>query len=317
MKDALSSRVPVTLVTGFLGAGKTTLVNHLIGACPSLRFIVIENEFGDVGIDGPALQLPSERVFELNDGCVCCTVQHDLVEVLQGLLTRLSDVDHVLIETTGLAEPGPVLRVFERQPFRDAFRLDGVVTVVDGTTLEASLDEVQACREQITYADVLLVNKVDRLDAHQMRTITDTIRRLNPIASIYPTEGARAEADVVLRVGGRPPEASHGDHHHHHTHEDDIQCAVVESNGDVDAGALDRWLSGLVYRQPATLLRLKGVLAIPQDPRRFIINGVRDYVDVQPGANWGEDARRSRIVLIGRHLDANALQRDFNDCIIH
>jgi G3E family GTPase len=312
-----SSRVPVTLISGFLGAGKTTLVNHLITSRPKHRFVVVENEYGDVGIDGSMLSLPSDQLFELNDGCVCCTVQHELVEVLHGLIPRLTEIDHILIETTGLAEPGPVLRIFEQGPLRESLILDAVVTVVDGTHIDASMHEVHACKEQIAYADVLMVNKADLLEPDQLAAVETTLKAINPVASILRTEHSRARPEDVLQVGGRLPAAlDHAHHHHHHSHDDEIGCAVVESHGDIDASALDRWLSQLVYRKDQTLLRIKGVLSIPSDPRRFILNGVRDVVDVQPASAWDNDQRFNRIVLIGRHLDAPQLQKQFEACVM-
>ena len=195
--------------------------------------------------------------------------------------------------------------------------MDAVVTVVDGTHIDASMHEVRACEEQIAYADVLMVNKADLLESHQLEAVEKTLKTINPVALILHTEHARVKPEDVLQVGGRLPAALHQAHHehHHHTHDDEIGCAVVEAHGDIDAAELDRWLSQLIYRRDQTLLRIKGVLSIPSDPRRFVLNGVRDVVDVQPGTQWDSDKRLNRIVLIGRHLNAPQLQKEFAACV--
>ena len=312
------SPIPVTLVTGFLGAGKTTLLNHILASNPNRRFAIIENEFGDLGVDGSLVRTTDEIVFELNDGCICCTVREDLIAVFEQLHERRDEIDHVIIETTGLAEPVPVMRVFEYTQLRSEFTLDGVVTMVDAAHMEESLADVDACAEQITYADLLILNKADRVPNAELEAVEGRLQRMNPLAQLLRAEHAKVDVNAVLNLGGRPDDERFPHHHHHddHEHDDEIRSVAVEAEGDVNVAALDVWLGKLSRSQDPKLLRMKGIIAVPGDPRRFVFNGVRQMVDVRPEQPWGSDQRFNRVVFIGRGLDATALQRDFRACLM-
>jgi len=312
------SPIPVTLVTGFLGAGKTTLLNHILASNPNRRFAIIENEFGDLGVDGSLVRTTDEIVFELNDGCICCTVREDLIAVFEQLHERRDEIDHVIIETTGLAEPVPVMRVFEYTQLRSEFTLDGVVTMVDAAHMEESLADVDACAEQITYADLLILNKADRVSNAELEAVEGRLQRMNPLAQLLRAEHAKVDVNAVLNLGGRPDDERFPHHHHHddHEHDDEIRSVAVEAEGDVNVAALDVWLGKLSRSQDPKLLRMKGIIAVPGDPRRFVFNGVRQMVDVRPEQPWGSDQRFNRVVFIGRGLDATALQRDFRACLM-
>jgi len=312
-------RIPVTLVTGFLGAGKTTLLNYVLATESERRFAVIENEFGDVGVDGSLIEGACEALFELNDGCVCCSVREDLIAVFEQLLTRLAEVDHVIIETTGLAEPAPVMRIFDIPQVRKAFQLDGVVTVVDAAHIEASLDDVAACLEQIAYADLLILNKTDRVARDTLERLEARLRGLNPLAALQLAEFGQVDVEALLGLGGRAleeriPVGLASEKHGHH-HDEGIQPVVLELAGDVDVAALDLWLGQITRQADWSLLRMKGILAVPGDPRRFVFNGVRNVVDVRPERPWAESPRFSRIVMIGRRLNREQLEAGFRSCL--
>ncbi|MBJ94952.1 MAG: hypothetical protein CMP23_10845 [Rickettsiales bacterium] len=313
-------RVPVTLLTGFLGAGKTTLLQHLLDARPGLRFAVIENEFGDVGFDGSLMEGKCAALFELNDGCICCSVRQDLIAVFEQLIGGLPMLDHIIIETTGLADPGPVMRIFDLPQMRAALVLDGVVTVVDAAHIQASLNDVAACLEQIAYADVLILNKVDRVQRDTLGSLKLRLRELNPLAAIQLAEFGQVDVELLLDLGGRPleervpGELHEAEQHHEHRHDEAIQPVVLELAGEVDVHALDLWLADITRQADSSVLRMKGILAVPGDPRRFVFNGVRDLIDVRPDRPWNEETRFSRIVMIGRSLDLASLQAGFQSC---
>ena len=309
------NRTPVTLVTGFLGAGKTTLLNRILTSDVGKQFAIVENEFGDLGVDGSLLRSNRDLVFELNDGCICCTVRDDLIQVLTQLRARHDGFDHVIIETTGLAEPAPVLRVFERPEIGKDFILDGVVTVVDAGHFEQSMAEVSTCAEQVSYADVLILNKTDSCSESVQRSIENQLKAINPLAEVLRSTHAHVDIHKLLNIGGRLVNDLRPHDPVHHHHDSDIRSFYVSADGDVNVALLDRWLGQLVRRRDATLLRMKGILAVPDDPRRFVFNGVRDVVDVRPDRHWGSEARSSRIVFIGKGLCHDDLRVGFEACL--
>ena len=315
----MSTPIPVTLITGFLGAGKTTLLNHILETDGSRQFAVIENEFGGVGIDGLRVRQPSETLFELNGGCVCCSVRSDLLAALHEIAAQKTRFDHVIIETTGLAEPAPVLRLFERTDIRSAFTLDGVVTVVDGMHLQQSLAEVTACLEQLIYADLIMINKADLLVDQSLSVLEKEIRQINPLATVERAQFGQIDLPLVLEMGGatggKGIESLHPTDPDSHSHDEGIKAIGLEAKGNVNLEALDYWLGDLVRRREANVLRMKGMIAVQEDERSFVFNGVRDIVDVKPDRLWGEQKRVCKLVFIGRGLDRRVLQQGLDSCM--
>lgn len=203
ISKTLSRRVPVTILTGFLGSGKTTLLNRILHENHGKRIAVIENEFGEVGVDNDLVIGAEEEIFEMNNGCVCCTVRGDLIRILRSLMDRSDNFDYIMIETTGVADPGPVVQTFLlEETLREAFSIDAVVTVVDAKFIEGHIDGNDKANEQIAFADVILLNKADLVDAAGLDRLEGKIRRINAAANIHRTVNAAIDMDQVLNQGG-------------------------------------------------------------------------------------------------------------------
>ncbi len=312
--------IPTTVLTGFLGAGKTTLLNRILADPGSGRVAVIVNEFGDVGIDGQLTTSTAERVIEINNGCICCKVRGDLIAALGELLESGLTFDRVVIETSGLADPAPVIQSFVLdEVLRRRFALDAIVTIADARHLPMQLAHDEA-REQLAFADVVLLNKVDLEPPPRVDAVETEIRRLNPLARIHRTRDSALPLDQVLDIRAfdlknllaLDPELLED---HVHEHASDIGCVAIRASGGVDDTKVNRWLNTLVADKGRDLLRLKGVLHIAGQNRRFVFHGVHMTLDGRPGRPWKpEDKRLNQIVFIGRNLDGAALRAGFEDC---
>ena len=315
------SRIPVTILTGFLGAGKTTLLNRILTEQHGLKIAVIENEFGEVGIDHELVINADEELFEMNNGCICCTVRGDLIRILGNLMKRKDKFDHILIETTGLADPGPVVQTFfVDEQIKEKLYVNGVVTLVDAKHILQHIDENDEAAEQIAFADVLLLNKCDLVSEADLVGLENRIRDVNALAVIHRTTRADIDITKVMDVGGFNldramevnPHFLESGHHHHHSH---ISSVGIEAPGDCDGKKLNDWLSKLVQEQGADIFRMKGVFAVKNQTDRVIFQGVHMLIDAANGGAWGERPRKNSLVFIGRHLDREALNAGFRSCL--
>jgi G3E family GTPase len=353
-EQVTSEKVPVTVLTGYLGAGKTTLLNRILSEPHGKKYAVIVNEFGEIGIDNDLVVGADEEVFEMNNGCICCTVRGDLVRILDGLMRRKGKFDAVIVETTGLADPAPVAQTFfvDENVGRKT-RLDAVVTVADAKWLSERLKDAPEAKNQIAFADVILVNKTDLVSADELRDVEGRIRAINPYAKVHRTERAQIPLAEVLdrnafdldRILDIEPEFleaddghdhhhgdghnhhhdhDHGHHHHHehghkgikHYHDEDMQSVSLKTENPLDPDKFFPWVQNLVQTEGPNILRCKGILSFKNDDDRFVFQGVHMILDGDHQRAWRTDeARLSRIVFIGRKLPEEIIRAGFEGCL--
>ena len=349
MSEQVSSeKVPVTVLTGYLGAGKTTLLNRILSEPHGKKYAVIVNEFGEIGIDNDLVVGADEEVFEMNNGCICCTVRGDLVRILDGLMRRKGKFDAIIVETTGLADPAPVAQTFfvDENVGRKT-RLDAVVTVADARWLSDRLKDAPEAKNQIAFADVILINKTDLVSPHELREVEARIRGINPYAKVHKTERAKIALDEVLgrnafdldRILDIAPDFleseddhdhhhAHGHDHHHghdhehahrglkHYHDEDMQSVSLKSDKALDPDKFFPWVQNLVQTDGPNILRCKGILSFRNDDERFVFQGVHMFLDGDHQRPWNKDENRdSRIVFIGRNLPEEKIREGFESCI--
>ena len=332
-------KIPVTVLTGYLGAGKTTLLNRILTEQHGKKYAVIVNEFGEIGIDNDLVVGADEEVFEMNNGCICCTVRGDLIRILEGLMKRRGKFDAIIVETTGLADPAPVAQTFfVDQEVQDTARLDAVVTVADAKWLSERLKDAPEAKNQIAFADVIILNKIDTVEPAKLREVEARIRAINPYAKLHKAERCAVPLDAVLernafnldRILEIEPDFlveddhdhdhdHHGhDHAHHHGpglkhyHDEEMQSVAIAHDGDVDPAKFMPWLNDLVQREGGKILRSKGILAFKGEPKRFVFQGVHMMLDGDVQRDWKPDEKRlSKVVFIGRDLPEQAIREGF------
>ncbi|MGE0874304.1 MAG: GTP-binding protein [Burkholderiales bacterium] len=339
-------KIPVTILTGYLGAGKTTLLNRILTGNHGRRYAVIVNEFGEIGIDNDLIVESDEEIYEMNNGCVCCTVRGDLIGVLERLLRQPGRFDAIVVETTGLADPAPVAQTFFMdEEVRAATALDAIVTVVDARHFPLQIRERPEAEDQIAFADVVLVNKADLVSAAEYAAVEAAVRAINPYAELHRTERSAIALDRILDRGAfdlkralehDPEFLGHQDHHHDHDHghEHGEHCApgcghAVRSPihdqtvhsvsllaGEIDGARFFPWIHALTQAEGANILRMKGILALHGEDERYVVQGVHMIVEGERQRPWKEaEKRQSRLVFIGRNLEEARLRAGLDACL--
>ena len=344
----MSDKVPVTVLTGYLGAGKTTLLNRILSEPHGKKYAVIVNEFGEIGIDNDLIVGADEEVFEMNNGCVCCTVRGDLVRIIDGLMRRKGKFDAIIVETTGLADPAPVAQTFfmDDNVGRKA-KLDAVVTVADAKWLKDRLKDAPEAKNQIAFADVILLNKTDLVASDELGEVEARIRGINPYAKLHKTERCKIalpevlgrnafDLDRILEIepeflGGQHDHDHEHDHdhdhdhdhaHHHHDgglkhyHDEEMQSVSLKFDKPLDADKFFPWIQDLVQTEGPNILRCKGILSFKDDDERFVFQGVHMILDGDHQRPWQQgEKRESRIIFIGRKLPEDKIREGFAGCV--
>src|SRR6266436_4224238 len=330
MSDLTSQKIPVTVLTGYLGAGKTTLLNRILSENHGKKYAVIVNEFGEIGIDNDLIIGADEEVFEMNNGCICCTVRGDLVRILDGLMKRKGKFDAIIVETTGLADPAPV-------------------AVADAKWLSDRLKDAPEAKNQIAFADVIVLNKTDLVTRAELAEVEARIRGINPYAKLHRTERCQVALSDVLERGafdldrilelepefldaGDDHDHDHHDHDHHHDHDghdhghghgglkhyhdEEMQSLSLRSDKPLDPTKFMPWLQNLVASEGQKILRSKGILAFSDDDDRYVFQGVHMMLEGDHQRAWKEgEPRESRLVFIGRELPEQTIRDGFERCI--
>jgi len=325
-----TDRVPVTVLTGFLGSGKTTLLNYILTEQHGKKIAVIENEFGEIGIDDALVVDAEEEIFEMNNGCICCTVRGDLIRILGNLMRRRDKFDHILVETTGLADPAPVAQTFfVDDEIRSQLRLDAIVTLVDAKHITAHLDEVKPdgveneSIEQVAFADRIVMNKTDLVTDQEADDVEQRLRAINAMATVHRTAYGKVDLDAILNVGAfdldrvleMDPQFLEESEHQH---DQSVTSVGIEIQGSLDGTKLNEWLGTLLAEQGIDIFRMKGILSLDGEDERFVFQGVHMLFDGQPHTPWGPDEiRTNRLVFIGRNLDREALTASFASCLVN
>jgi G3E family GTPase len=318
--------VPVTILTGFLGAGKTTLLNRILKEDHGHRIAVIENEFGESGVDGEILERTEEQIVEMNNGCICCTVRGDLIRILGELKEKRDQgklkFDRVVIETTGMADPGPVAQTFfTDEEIGNYYLLDSILTVVDAKHAPKQLDEFHEAQEQVGFADRILMSKTDLVSAGDVEDLSKRLRRMNPRAPVKKIHFGEAKIEEILDIRGfnlnaileLDPEFLTDSHHEHH---DEVESFVFKSDKPFDGAKLEQFLSGMIQVYGPDLLRYKGVLWMKGKKERVVFQGVHMMMGGDMGRPWSKTEKKSStLVFIGKKLPKDLFLAGLEQCL--
>lgn len=331
-------RIPVTILTGFLGAGKTTSLNYLIKSNPNTKFAIIENEFGDIAIDNDLVVGADSGIFELSNGCICCSLNGELIDTLVELVNSGKPFEHLIVETTGVAEPDGVAAAFVSEPAIQAyFRLDATICIVDAHHGIEDLTEREEAKRQVTFADVLVINKASEVATEQLEVLKKHLLAANPLASITQCDQgqlpnsllhvqAYEDKKVEEKLQQYNEQKAHvcdehcnHDHHHHdheHAHSNDIVTQSFILDQPLDVLKFRHWLNVLLMIQGQNLYRVKGIVHFQYQDKKAIVQSVKKMCVFSSGEPWAEgESRQSRLVFIGKNLRRDILEKQLQHCL--
>ena len=311
------NHLPVTLLAGFLGSGKTTLLNYILKQNHGKRIAVIENEFGEIGIDSEFVIGADEDIFEMSNGCICCSIRGDLIETLNRLLERQQKFNYILIESTGLASSGPIAQAFliEDEISKSLF-LDGIVTLIDAKHISNNLNEQEVVWEQIAFANVILLNKADLVTEPEMEKLEKQMHQINPTAKVCKTTNAVIDLDQILDIGGFDLkielETVTFNTHHHETDEA-ISSVSLSFPGHVDPDRLNLWLQMLLIQEGMNVFRAKGILNVEGSSERYLFQSVYMMFEGRFDKPWGSNSPLNKMVFIGQNLNPQRLEESLKN----
>jgi G3E family GTPase len=335
----ITTKIPVTIITGFLGAGKTCLLNQIIGAYPEKKFAVIENEFGETGIDGGLIATAPEAIFELSNGCICCSLGDDFLFTLENLLGSNYGFDHLLVETTGIADPLSIVDAFiSGRGIQERFNIDSIITVIDALNFDDLFNKQIEIRKQLATADQVLLNKIDLVDEPKRIHLNQLIRELNPTARVFETSFSVIEGIQLLDVGffsGESLKASTLSFFTMAKSEklvSETRLAVqspgkflvnhdIVSHGfsfdrSFDVNKFGLWMQNFLYYNQDRVFRVKGIVSFDQAEDQFVFHGVRGSFMFEVGKEWGSEPRYSKLVFIGKNLAELNLEPNLRQLLI-
>lgn len=327
--------IPVTILTGFLGSGKTTLLNHIIKSRPEKKFAIIENEFGEIPIDNELVVTNEEDLFTLKNGCICCSLQSDILDILIRLAARKQPIDHVLIESTGVADPAPVAQLFmNNMQLQQYYRLDGVVCLVDAVNFQHQVKEQPETVKQLVMADLIVINKTDKAAEEEVSILEKKLNSLNRTAKIVRSSQAHVPTHQLLSLQAydlaavensllvitesspacapfKNPSAQRLPNQPHHA----IQTFSMKFSAPVNLIKFNKWFSDLISSQGHKLYRSKGIIHTSTSDHRLIFQSVHHEIDGIKGSKWGATKRENRLVFIGKELDEGAIREEILECL--
>lgn len=335
----MNNRIPVTIITGFLGAGKTTLLNQLIKDHPGKKFAIIENEFGEISIDGGLIVGTDQNIFELSNGCICCSLNEGFYETITKLLNSQFPFNHLLIETTGIADPDSIIKAFlSSKEIQMNFRLDSVICLADCSNTEDIMDEQPEVRKQLALADVVLLNKVDTVQSGYLTELEKVIRSINPMAILYTVKYARVENVNLLDMkafSGKTIEKTTMSFQNlnfvkgpvisqtsllskqtNQNHNHDIKSLGFSIPGSFDMEKFSPWMQNFLFFNRENIFRVKGIVSFDNAPEKHIFQAVRDSYMIEPGAEWGTETRFCKLVFIGKKLNHDLLEDNLYQLLV-